>query len=119
MEFVEQAYRKLGFFKLSRKELSSRLWNCDETAFATASSSKRVLARRGTKSVYETMAGSGREHITVHWCGNANGDQIPPYILYKARNICTASGLSMAPVKHYMVFHPVAGWRSLIFIVGL
>ena len=99
MEFVEQAYRKLDFFKLSRKELSSRLWNCDETAFATASSSKRVLGRRGTKSVYETMAGSGRELITVHWCGNANDDQIPPYILYKAQHlysIWTLNGLSQA-----------------------
>ena len=66
MEFVEQVYRKLGYFKLSRKDLSSTLWNCDETAFATVSSSKRVLARRGTKSVSDTMAGSGWEHITVH-----------------------------------------------------
>ena len=88
MEFVEKAYRKAGLFRLSRKELSSRLWNCDETAFATASSSKSVIAyKRGSKSVYETMAGSGREHITVHWYGNANGDQIPPYVLYKAQHL--------------------------------
>ena len=87
MEFVEKVYRKAGLFRLSRKELSRRLWNCDETAFATASSSKSVIAKRGSKSVYETMAGSGREHITVHWCGNANGDQIPPYVLYKAQHL--------------------------------
>ena len=31
------------------------------------------------------MAGSGLEHITVHWGGNANGDKIPPYVLYKAQ----------------------------------
>ena len=87
MEFVEKVYRKAGLFRLSRKELSRRLWNCEETAFATASSSKSVIAKRGSKSVYETMAGSGREHITVHWCGNVNGDQIPPYVLYKAQHL--------------------------------
>ena len=87
MEFVEQTYHKAGFFRLSQKELAKRLWNCDETAFATASSSKMVLARRGARSVYETMGGSSREHFTVHWCGNAYGDQVPPYILYKAQHL--------------------------------
>ena len=49
------------------------------------------------------MAGSGREHITVQWCGNANGDQIPPYVLYKAQHlyhiwtVCTSSGWMEKP----------------------
>ena len=50
MEFVEQTYHKAGIC-LGQKELAKRLWNCDETAFATASSSKMVLARRGARSV--------------------------------------------------------------------
>ena len=33
------------------------------------------------------MSGSGREYITVHFCGNANGDKIAPYILYKAKHL--------------------------------
>ena len=66
MVFLEKMYRKAGLFRLSQKELSERIWSCDEITFATASSSSRVLARRGAKSVYETMAWSGREYITVH-----------------------------------------------------
>jgi hypothetical protein len=87
MEFVEKVYRKAGLFRLDKKALSQRLWNCDETAFSTCPTSRLAIAKRGTKSVYQTMAGSGREYVTVHWCGNANGDQIPPYILYKAQHL--------------------------------
>jgi hypothetical protein len=101
MEFVEQVFQKAGLFKLSRKELSRRIWNC---AFATASCSKSVLARRGTKSVYETMAGSGREYFTVLWCGNAKGDCIPPYILYKAQHLYKAWTLNVPPGALYGVF---------------
>ena len=46
-------------------DLPNSIWNCDETGFCTAVSSKTVLARRGTKEVHETAGGSGREYITV------------------------------------------------------
>lgn len=36
------------------------------------------------RSVYETMAVSGRDYFTVYWCGNASGDLISPFIVYKA-----------------------------------
>ena len=39
-------------------DLPNRIWNCDETGFCTAVSSKTVLARRGTKEVHETTGGS-------------------------------------------------------------
>jgi hypothetical protein len=118
MEFVEQVFQKAGLFKLSRKELSRRIWNCDETAFATASCSKSVLARRGTKSVYETMAGSGREYFTVHWCVNAKGDRSPPYI-YTRPNTYTRHGHLMVPLEPCMVYPQVAGCRKQTFIAGL
>ncbi|XP_062511201.1 uncharacterized protein LOC134187101 [Corticium candelabrum] len=110
MKFVEKIYRKAGLFKLSKKELSKRIWNCDETAFATASSSRMVLARRGAKSVYETMAGSGREYITVHWGGNTNGDKIPPYILYKAQHLYHTWTLSGPTEAMYGV--SASGWME-------
>ena len=87
MEFSEKTHRHTGLFRLTRAELSKRIWNCDETAFSTALSSKLVIAKRCTKSVHETMGESGREYITVHWCGNANGDQMPPYVLYKTQHL--------------------------------
>ena len=110
IEFVKKIYKKAGLFKLSKKELSKRIWNCDETAFATASSSRMVLARRGAKSVYETMAGSGREYITVHWGGNANGDKIPPYVLYKAQHMYHTWTLSGPTEAMYGV--SASGWME-------
>ena len=108
--FVGKIYRKTGLFKVGKKELSQRLWNCDETAFATASASRSVIARRGAKSVYETMSGSGREYITVHWCGNANGDQIPPYILYKAKHLYQTWTLNGPTKAMYSV--SASGWME-------
>ena len=49
------------------------MWNCDESGFCTAVSSKKILAKRGEKEVHETMGGSGREHITILACGCADG----------------------------------------------
>ena len=70
-----------------RGDLGSRLWNCDETGFCTAVSSRAVLAKRGSKAVHETGGGSGREYITVLGCGAADGTRLPPYILYKGVNL--------------------------------
>lgn len=71
------------------EELESRAWNCDETAFATDVASKRVLARRGERNVHETGGGSGRDYITVLGCGSASGERLPPYVVYKGKNLWT------------------------------
>ena len=47
------------------KAITERLWNCDEIEFCTAVASKQVLAKKGTKAVYDVGGGSGREYITV------------------------------------------------------
>ena len=75
--------------ELAPEELAKRMWNCDETAFATDAASKKILARRGAKQVHEVGGGSGREHITVLGCGSASGERLPPYIVYKGKNLWT------------------------------
>ena len=37
--------------------------------------------------MHETGGGSGQETITVHACGSASGDRIPPYIVYKGKHL--------------------------------
>ena len=69
-----------GLSEMKTEELAQRMWNCDETAFATDVASKRILARRGEKNVHETGGGSGREYITVLGCSSASGVHLPPYI---------------------------------------
>ena len=84
-EKVKSTLQKIGI--IDRADLSSRLWNCDETGFCTATASKVVLARRGSRSVHEIGGGTGREFITVLGCGAADGTRLPPYILYKGKNL--------------------------------
>lgn len=68
-------------------DLSSRLWNADETGFCTSMASHRVLARKGSKEVHETSGGSGRDYFTVLGAGAADGTRLPPFILYKGSHL--------------------------------
>ena len=68
-------------------DLASRLWNGDEAGFVTSGASQRVLARKGAREVHETSGGSGREYHTVLGAGAADGTRLPPFILYKGRNL--------------------------------
>ena len=86
---VKPMVNEAGLGDLTTEELAQRMWNCDETAFATDVASKRVLARRGERNVHETGGGSGREYITVLGCGSASGECLPPYVLYKEKNLWT------------------------------
>ena len=51
--------------------IATRLWNCDETAFCTSVSSKKLIAHRGMKVVHEVAGGSGHQynyyHSTLCW----------------------------------------------------
>ena len=51
---------------------------------------QRILARKGKKNVHDTGGGSGREYITVLGCGSASGQRLPPYVLYKGKNLWTS-----------------------------
>ena len=51
--------------------------------------SRKILAKRGEKSVHETRGGSGREYITILCCGSAIGEKLVPYIVYKGKNLMT------------------------------
>lgn len=68
-------------------DLSSRLWNSDETGFCTSVACTKVLAKRGSREVHETSGGSGREYYTVLGTGAADGTRLAPFILYKGRHL--------------------------------
>ena len=44
---VSSSIANAGLSDLSEEELANRQWNCNETAFATDTASKKILARRG------------------------------------------------------------------------
>ena len=39
------------------------------------------------KVVHEIAGGSGHQYITVHCAGSADGGRLPPFILYKGKNV--------------------------------
>ena len=85
IEKVQNTLQQIGIS--DRPDLASRIWNCDETGFCTAVASRLVLARRGSKSVHEIGGGSGRNYITVLGCAAADGTRLPPYVVYKGKNL--------------------------------
>lgn len=80
-------FLEAGLSKLSPEELKHRVWNCDETGFCTSVASKKILAKRGDKDVHDTLGGSGREYITILGAGCADGTHLPPYVVYKGKNL--------------------------------
>ena len=50
-------------------------------------SSKYLLVRCGTRQVIEVFSSSGHEYITVLTACSAAGDILPPFILYKGKNL--------------------------------
>ena len=86
IDTVGKAFEKYGLIEYCGDELAKRLWNADETGLCLDATSKKVLAWRGTKAVYEVGGGSGREYITVLGCGSADGVKLPPFVVYKVKN---------------------------------
>lgn len=63
------------------------IYNVDKTGFITNSAAGKVLSRRGSKNVYQNTGGSRREQITVCITGNAVGQTLPPYVVYKGKHL--------------------------------
>ena len=57
------------------------------TAMRQAVASRKIIARRGDKNVHETGGGSGRDYVTVLAGGSTIGERLPPYIVYKGKNL--------------------------------
>ena len=111
-ETVERFLLKVGLMKRSRtvSDYTSRVWNSDETGFCLGATSKKILARRGDRSIHEIGGASDHQFITVNVCGNAAGVRLPPFILYKGKNlynIWTEGGPAGA---HYGVSQ--SGWME-------
>ena len=66
---------------------AARLWNCDEITFYTSVSATKLVVCKSTKMVHEVGGGSGREYTTVHCAGSGSGERLPPFILYKGKNL--------------------------------
>lgn len=80
----------LNFFnnaELALQEVkSTNLYNYDETNVTDDPGSRKVVVPRNTKRV-ERVQEHSRASISLMVCGNANGDLLPPMVVYKAQNL--------------------------------
>ena len=64
-----------------------RNFNGDETNFVLCPDGKLVLAIRGMKNVYEVDPGQAKEAVTCMHSFNADGDEVPPMLIYPYQRI--------------------------------
>ena len=107
-ERVEALLVKIGI--RYAPDLGDRLWNCDETGLCNATASCRILAKRGSQWVHTTSGGSGRAYTTVHGCGSATGIRLPPFVVYKGKNLYTSWTKGGAAGAMYSVSE--SGWME-------
>lgn len=91
-------------------DLPDRLWNCDESGLCNASTSSRILAKKGARWVHDVAGGSGRGYTTIHGCGSASGVRLPPYIIYKGKNLYSSWTKGGAAGALYAVSN--SGWME-------
>ncbi|XP_063226845.1 uncharacterized protein LOC134533299 [Bacillus rossius redtenbacheri] len=62
------------------------MWNYDESNLTDDPGSRKVLSRRGMKHVEQVMD-SSKTSTSVMFCGNAKGELLPVYVVYKAEKL--------------------------------
>lgn len=63
-----------------------RIYNADESGFQLCPKTGKVLGPRH-KDVYYMVPNNEKEQITVLGCFNANGDTLPPMIIYPYKRL--------------------------------
>ena len=64
-----------------------RIFNCDETGLTTSAVDKKIYTRRGKKDAYLLQANCGKSSYSVLVCGSAAGQLLPPFTVYKGKNL--------------------------------
>ncbi|KAJ8910919.1 hypothetical protein NQ315_014253 [Exocentrus adspersus] len=64
---------------------SKNIWNFDETNLTDNPGQKRVLTKRGCK--YPKIRNSSKTSFSLMFCGSAEGELLPLYVVYKAQHM--------------------------------
>lgn len=83
------------------------IYNYDETNISDDPGRKKIICRRGTKYP-EAIINATKVSFTVMFCGNAAGQDIPPYIIYKAEHLWS-TWTTNGP-KHARYNRTKSGW---------
>ena len=89
-DYMEQQNQFLSYVLFRRKEHEyplSLIANMDETPMAFNLTSNTMVEHRGTKSVSILSTGHERSNFTVVLACMANGEKLPPVIIFKLVNV--------------------------------
>lgn len=86
---VRSLFNEIGLVSSGKfvADYEHQIWNSDESGFCLGMTSKKVLSRKGVRAVHEVGGSSDHQFITVNVCGNAAGMRLPPFVLYKGKNL--------------------------------
>lgn len=70
--------------KLGLDNKPKRIFNADETGFSLGSKAGKVIGPLKEKAaqVPHVTGGQSKQRLTVMFCGSANGDMLPPFMVY-------------------------------------
>lgn len=88
----------------------NRIFNADETNFMICPQTKRVLAPKGSRNVYEIDTGPAKASITVLFSFSASGLTAPPLIVYPYKRM-PKDILSSVP-EEFSVAYSDSGWMK-------
>jgi len=87
------------------------IWNYDETNLTDEPGQKKVVTKRGCKYP-ERIINSTKSSISLMFCGNAEGELLPPYAVYKAESLWN-TGWCMAQKMHSTTGQNQAGLTAI------
>ena len=79
-EFIE------NYTRVAADVPASNVYNYDETNLTEDPGAKKALYRRGVKYA-EKVSNHSKSSLSVMFCGSADGKMLPPYVVYKAKNL--------------------------------
>ncbi|XP_071640828.1 uncharacterized protein [Temnothorax longispinosus] len=88
----------------------SRIFNCDESAFYLCPKGERVLTKKGDKAVYNYVQNDEKECLTVLFMTNANGDLVPPMIVFAYERLPYSISQSMP--SDWVIGKTSSGWMT-------
>jgi DDE superfamily endonuclease/helix-turn-helix, Psq domain len=62
------------------------IWNYDETNLRDDPGTEKAIFKKGTKYA-ERVLNTSKSAISIMFCGSAEGEMMPPYVVYKAQNM--------------------------------
>lgn len=65
----------------------NNLWNVDETGFSCDPGKKKILCRKISKNPVLLIGNNEKAHYTVACCCSADGTHLPPFVVYKSKNL--------------------------------